>query len=363
MSNRKEQFIKTLSALDDAIGVSGNEEEVAEILRAQMTPLCDEHFEDALGNQFFVKHGTDRSRRILFASHMDEIGFIINNIEERGFARIFPVGFHDERNVINQHLTFVTASGKKVRGVTGAKPFCPAEPNDCNPVKHCMPLCEIFVDFGTNSAEATRALGIEIGDYGAYSCKGYELNGSGLYTGKSLDNRAGLTVMVEAMRQLCDIKKIIPDVYMAGTVQEEVGMRSGAPITARVNPELMLAIDITFAGDMPYSEYVCSQKIGGGVCIKFYDWAPALGMAGNNVPRKLTKRMIEVAQKHGIPFQREVIMRGGTDAWSAQGALHGVLAGAVGIPLRYVHSATGVISVQDLETCADFIVKFLADYN
>lgn len=110
-------------------------------------------------------------------------------------------------------------------------------------------------------------------------------------------------------------------------------------------------------------ERQCSQIMGGGPGIKYYDWDPVLGATGNNVPRKLTRRLIAVAEKHGIPYQREVMLGGGTDAWYASMAGVGVLAGGVCIPQRYMHTPVGTINLDDLEETVSLMVKFLEEYQ
>jgi endoglucanase len=151
---------------------------------------------------------------------------------------------------------------------------------------------------------------------------------------------------------------------MAGTVQEEVGMRGGGPAVARFRPDLMLAVAGTLSGGPPgYSERDCPQRIGGGPSVKFFDWDAVYGLTGNNVPRKLTNRMIAVAYTHGIRIQREVITGGGTDAWSASTKGEGVLAGGLCIPTRNMHSAVGLVDIYDLYDCADYLVHFLEDYK
>jgi endoglucanase len=157
--------------------------------------------------------------------------------------------------------------------------------------------------------------------------------------------------------------QIEPTIAVVGTTQEEVGMRSGGIICNRFNPELALAIDITITGGVPGIEYrQANLKIGGGVCFKFYDWDKKL-LCGNNVSRKLTDRMINIAQKYDIPFQREVFIGGGTDAWSASLSGLGVRAGGISIPMRYAHTAVGALKISDLEICADFLFKFLKEYE
>jgi endoglucanase len=349
---------KTLIALDNVAGVSGNEEAVAELLRREMEGLYDEHFSDPLGNQFFIRRGKNDSKRVMFSAHMDEIGFIINYIEDEGFARILPVGYHDDRMAINQDLAFITAEGRKVYGVTGAKPAHIMTAEDHEKV---ITIKDLFVDFGTESAAETRSLGIEIGDYGTFSRTGAFLNGTDYYSGKSVDDRAGLAVLVEALRRLKGME-IEPTICMTGTVLEEVGMRAGSPIVTRFKPELFFAVDGTLTGGTPGVEYrLCSQKMGGGVGIKYFDWDSIL-TSGNNVPRKLTNHMIAVAKKHKIPFQREVIPGGGTDAWLACQTAEGVLTGGISIPMRYIHSAVGTVKLSDLDFCADYIVRYLQEY-
>jgi endoglucanase len=289
---------------------------------------------------------------------MDEIGFIIKYIEDEGFARIFPVGYHDDRVAVNQDMVFITSTGKKAYGVTGSKPAHIMTEEDH---EKALKIEDLFVDFGTDGADETRSLGIEFGDYGTFARTGRFLNGGKYYSGKSVDDRAGLAVMVEVLRRLRGLS-IEPSVCMVGSVQEEVGMRAGGPIASRWKPELMFAIDGTLTGGTPGIEYrQCSAKMGGGFAVKFYDWETIL-TTGNNVPRKLTNQMIALAKKHGIPFQREVIMGGGTDAWSVSLAGEGVLAGGIGIPMRYIHTAVGTIHLDDLETCVNYIVKYLQDY-
>lgn len=350
---------KTLLALDNVPGVSGDETAVAAVLKQELEGLYDEHIEDPLGNQLFIRYGKDREKKVMFSAHMDEIGFIINYIEENGFARVYPVGYHDDRMAVNQDLVFITSDGRRVQGITGSKPAHIMTAEDHEKV---IQIENLFIDFGTDSAQETRALGIEEGDYGTFARQGYFLNGTQYYTGKSVDDRAGLAVLVEAMRRLKGMD-IEPTVCLAATVQEELGMRAGGPIGSRFKPELMFAVDGTLTGGTPEVEWrQCAERMGGGVGIKYYDWDPILGQTGSNVPRKLTNHMIAIAKKYHIPYQREVIMGGGTDAWSVSMSGEGVLTGGICIPARYMHTAVGTVRMDDMEHTVNFIVKYLQDY-
>lgn len=353
-------LLKSLYNLDNTFGVSGDEEEVAEVLRAEMEGLYDTYEEDALGSQYFIKEGKNKGKRVLISAHMDEIGYIINYIEDNGLARFLPVGYHDDRTAVNQDMVIKTGTGKKVYGVTGSKPAHIMTAEDHEKV---IKIEELYLDLGTESREETLALGVQPGDYVGFNREGYILNGGKYYTGKALDDRAGCAVMVEVLRRLKG-KDIEPTICMVGSVMEEVGIRSGGPMVNRFDPELMLALDVTLTGGTPgVEERQCSQLMGCGPGIKFYDWDPILGATGNNVPRKLTRRLIDTAENHGIPFQREVMTGGGTDAWSASMAGKGVLAGGVCIPQRYLHTAVGTVNLEDLEYTVDLVVKFLENYE
>ncbi len=353
-------LLKTLMRLDNAYGVSGDETEVSKVLLEEMEGLWDEQFTDPLGCQYFVKHGKDRDRKILFSAHMDEIGFIINYIDEDGLLRFLPVGYHDDRNAVNQDMVIMTESGKKVYGVTGSKPAHIMTDEDHEKVQK---IEDLYVDIGMTSREEVHGLGVHVGDYMAFAREGYLLNGGNFYTGKSVDDRAGCAVMVEALRRL---KGEVPEVtvVMVGSVQEEVGMRSGVPMMSKIDPELMIALDVTLTGDVPgVGENQCSQRLGAGPGIKFYDWDPVLGATGNNVPRKVTRAIMDVAEKKDIPYQREVILGGGTDAWSASMAGQGYLAGGICIPQRYMHTAVGTVHMGDLENTTRLVVEFIRSYQ
>ena len=115
-------LLNTLIHLDNEYGVSGDETAVAAVLRQEMDGLYDEYKADPMGNQYFIKYGKNRDKKIVFSAHMDEIGFIINYIEPNGLARFLPVGYHDDRTAVNQDMVVITDDGSRVYGVTGSKP-------------------------------------------------------------------------------------------------------------------------------------------------------------------------------------------------------------------------------------------------
>lgn len=364
-TSEKKRILDTLIRLDQAFGVSGDEFEVAEILKDEMSGLYDEHFEDVLGNQYFIKFGRKKEKKILLAAHMDEVGFIISCIREDGGIHILPVGYIKGENLRGKKLMIKTEQGKKILATaTPAKLDMDAEE---------INVWDFILSIGTSSYEETLSLGINKGDYVSFAgeeerdekdCfENQEESVEEFFLhGKSFDDRAGCTVLIETARRL---KGVTPEctVVMVGTVQEEVGMRSGGVITNRIKPELMLALDVSRTGGtekIPFSG--CDLRVGKGPAIKYFDWDPDLAI-GNNVPRKLIKAIIEVAEKNKIPYQRQIYLGGGTDAATAVIAGEGCLAGGISVPIIDMHTAKGTIDLCDLEKTAELVFQFVRSYS
>ncbi|MDO5689907.1 MAG: M42 family metallopeptidase [Tissierellia bacterium] len=345
---------KSLVHLDNLCGVSGEEELVLEGLKEELEGFYDEFFTDPLGNGVFVQKGGADRPRIALCAHMDEIGFMVRYIEDNGRLTIVPVGYHDNRMVVNQDLCIHTRDGM-IQGVTGCKPNHLLSPEESAKV---IPMENLSVDVGTTSREETEALGVRTGDYAHYNRQGYFLNGTKVYTGKSVDNRSGCAVLCEVFRQAKE-EGIDLNLYAVGTVQEEVGIRGAGVIGHRLEPDLAIAIDVTIAGNVSGVELTeAPVELGKGAAIKYYDWDPGSAM-GNNVPRKLIRALEEVAENQGIPYQREVLMGGGTDGWTMSLSGSGVRTCVISIPEAYMHTAVGTVHLEDMENCVQLILEYL----
>jgi putative aminopeptidase FrvX len=342
-----------LGRLDAVAGVSGDESAVAELIVAELAGHHDRHESDALGNHFFVRTGPEGAPSVMLCAHMDELGFIVQHIEDEGFVRIAPIGFHDDRMVIDQDLRIHGRKGP-VDGVTGAKPAHVITPEEA---KQAIPLDQMFVDVGTSSRAETERLGVRVGDTATFARAAGMLNGTRVFTGKAVDDRSGCAVMIEVMRRLGP--DVGATVWATAAVQEEVGIRGAGPAAARIVPDVALAIDVTLCGDTPGIEFSrLPIRLGNGPAVKYFDWAPAAGY-GSAVPRRLTNRLEEVAESAGISYQREVLMGGATDAWGIALSGTGVLTGCISVPSRYIHSAVGCINVDDVEGAIQLIVAFI----
>lgn len=344
-----------LATFDNAVGVAGHEAEIAGKLKEEMNGFYDDWYEDALGNQIFFRKGK-KDTSIMLAAHMDELGFMVSFVEDDGTVRFIPVGYHDDRMVIDQDLIIHTDKGG-VHGVTSGKPSDLMKDEEKDKI---IKIADIFIDVGTQNKKETEKLGVQIGDLISFDRTGHFLNGGSVYTGKSVDDRSGIAVLVEVMRRLKKEKTDNVCVYALGSVQEELGIRGAGVAAHRIKPDVALAIDVTLAGGVPGIEpRQIPVRLGNGAAIKLFDWAPGAGGIGNAVPKRLSDALIKTAEKNNIKYQREVLMEVGTDAWAISLAGDGVMAGAVSIPSRYVHSAVGLVDLKDMEACVELVVQYI----
>jgi tetrahedral aminopeptidase len=334
-----------LKRLSETPGVSGREEQIRRIVMDELQPLVDELEVDALGNVTAIKRGTGELR-VMLAAHMDEIGFIVRHVSERGFLRLQPLGGFDPRVLVAQRVLVHPAEGDPLRGVLtpGHKPVHlladekPAAPK----------LEEFYVDLGL-PVEQVQAV-VSIGDPVTMD-RSFEVLGENVI-GKALDDRAGVFTMIEAMRRL---GRHQANVIAVATVQEEVGLRGATTAAFAVKPDVAIALDTTLALDVPgvLPEDVIT-RVGAGVAIKVFD--------SSFIPNfKLVRHLRAVAAQHAIPHQLEVLPRGGTDAGAMQRSRQGAAAITLSIPSRYVHTVNEMVSRVDLDAAITLLVRYLEE--
>jgi endoglucanase len=339
--------------LDNTVGVSGHERAVGLKLREFLDGCCDETTEDTLGNFIFRKRGD--GPKVLIAAHMDELGFMVSFIEENGMLRMVPVGWHDDRMVIDQDVLIHTRKGG-LKGVTGSKP---SHILTAEEMTQAIPMKDIYIDIGTKSRAESEALGAHIGDVVSFDREGYFLNGTDVYTGKSIDNRSGCAVMAEVMRRVAEEGGSRVDLYGVGTVQEEIGFRGAGAVANLVQPDYALILDVTLAGGSPdIPENVLPIKLGEGAAVTVYNWWDD-GPWGNTVPRSIVDGMVGAAEANGIPCQLDVMMGTATDGYPISISGQGVLTGGISIPTRYIHTAVGVLDFRDVCAAADLAVAWI----
>ncbi len=326
------QLLKTLT---EAFGPSGYEDAVRDVILKEVKPLADETRVDALGNLIARKKpsaGAKNPKKIMFAAHMDEIGVIASHIDKNGFVRFAGIGGVFGRYTLGARVRFINGA----RGLVGY--------DKLEGVHDVPAINKMYIDVGATSEKDCP---VKIGDIAVFEQAFTEM-GSRI-AAKSLDDRAGVWALIETLRA---IKSTPNDLYFVFTAQEEVGSRGAGVAAYGIDPDFGVAVDVTSTGDTPASLKM-AMELGKGPCVKFRD----LGAISD--PR-VVDWIIQTAEKAKIPYQREVLLMGGTDASEMQTARAGVPSGAVSIPLRYVHSASEMVDVEDLKNTVKLLTAMAA---
>ncbi len=333
--------MELLKRLSEAAGVPGREAEIRGIITEALKEHAEKIETDHLGN--LICHVPGDGPVVMIAAHMDEIGFIVSYIEkETGFLRIHPLGGFDVKTLISQRVVVHTESGDLI-GCIGAKPIHIMTEEER---KKLPEMKDLFVDLGLKE-ERVREL-VAIGDM--VTMRQDFIVGEEIISGKALDDRAGLYIGIEAIKRA---EKIDCDLYFVGTTQEEVGLRGAQVSGFAVDPDIAIALDTTLAVDMPGvpgAQQV--TKLGSGVAIKIAD-SSSISHVG------LVSAMKKLAMERKIPYQMEILPRGGTDAGAMQRARSGSAAITLSLPSRYVHSVVEMAHQDDLEAAISLLAAFL----
>jgi putative aminopeptidase FrvX len=333
----KDTFMKQLiQKLTDTFSPSGYESAIRDVIRAEVQAFADEISVDALGNLIVRKKpaaNSSGSRKIMIAAHMDEIGVIATHIDANGFVRFSSIGGVYPRNLPGGRVRFFNG----IPGVIGSEPIEKA--TEAQPLEKC------YIDVGASSDKNHP---IKIGDVAAFERPFLDMGDR--LVAKSMDDRIGCVVAIEALREL---KSTPHDVYFVFTTQEEVGTRGAETSAYGINPDLGFSIDVTAWGDTP-AQKGFQMDLGKGPAIKIKDG----GMLSD--PRIVTW-MISTAEKAKIPFQREVLLGGTTDARAMQLVRSGVPVGCISIPCRYVHTPSEMVDLNDVKNAVKLIIVMLGN--
>ena len=305
------------------IGVSGDEGDISAVLAAEIAPYVDKVYTDALGNLIAFKKGKGKKpKKLMFAAHMDEIGFMANYIDEKGFIRVSRIG----------GINYQAAAFSEVIFKNGTKgvlvPDARITGRDYRPENY-------YVDIGAKSKKDTLRR-VKIGDTCRVAPTLFKLAGSRV-AGRPIDDRIGCMMLVEAAKA---VKEFENDTYFVFTVQEEVGVRGARTSAFSITPDYAVAVDIGGSGDTPACVPM-AVNLGDGIAVKLKD---AMVIC-NPVMIKLLK---DTAEAKGVPYQLEILDGGGTDTCAIQQAAGGCIAGALSVPTRYGHSAVEVIDMNDV---------------
>ncbi len=341
------KLVDALEKLSNAVGVTGREDEVRELLKTMLKPYADEVNVDKLGNIIAIKKGKKNAPKVMLAAHMDEIGLIIKNITKEGFLQFAKLGGIDDRILIAQRVLIHTAKGKKP-GIIGSKPPHIMKEEER---KKIVEADSLFIDIGAGSKEDAQKMGVKIGDVVSFDTKFAKITDD-LVIGKAFDDRVGCCLLIEVMRQL---KNVDCTVYAVGTVQEEVGLRGATVSAFQIYPDLALAFDVTVAGDTPgVQEVEAPTKTKKGPVIGVMD-------AGLITHPKILSLLVDAAEKSKIAYQFETGLAGSTDAARIALSREGVPSGVLSISTRYIHSPSSVLSLSDVQKAAKLAVAAIKE--
>ncbi|NWF71006.1 MAG: M42 family metallopeptidase [Chloroflexi bacterium] len=331
-----------LKDLSEAVGVSGKEDAVREVVLNAIESHAASIRIDALGSVTALKKGTGaQPLRVMVAAHMDEIGFIVTGVDSDGLIRFSAIGGVDDRILPGLRLR---VGADLLPGVVVWTPI--HQNRDQNVVK----LSALRIDIGASSKDEVNGK-VKPGEHIVFDSKYAELSPK-IVRGKAFDDRAGCSLLVDVLQA----GAYVNDVLAAFTVQEEIGLRGAQVAAQALKPDVAFVLEGTTAHDLPNPLADPDEddapnpttRLGHGPALTFMDRSMITD------PR-LVRFLRALAEKHGIPYQFKTQLGGGTDAGSIHTALGGVPAAVISLPCRYIHSPAALLNLDDYQNALKLI--------
>jgi putative aminopeptidase FrvX len=334
-----------LQALLTAPGPSGHEEAPARVWREACSAFAAEVRGDRVGSSMARVPGTGDGPTLAIIGHIDEIGVHVSHIDDEGYLRFGEVGGWDPIVLVGQRVRIATRGGSVI-GVIGRKPIhlIKSDERDRSPK-----LKDLHIDIGAKDADEAREL-VRIGDVGVIDVEPVEFP-NGRLVSRSMDNRIGCYVAAEAARIVAADGGAPGDVVALAVTQEETTFAGARTSAFGLDPDLAIAVDVTFATDQPGVELgpMTKHNLGTGPVIA----------RGTTLHPRVTELLYETAEEHEFPFTVESLGRQtGTDADAVHASRTGVPTGLVSVPLRYMHSPVELVSLADIQVAAELIAAF-----
>lgn len=308
-----------LKKLMFAHGVSGREDNIREVIKKEAEPYADEISVDPVGSLIVRKKGN--GKKIMICAHMDEIGFFVTYIDDKGLIKVSQIG--GINTLASAYTEVVSENG--VRGV-----IVPESDKEIPKVDG------LYIDIGAKTRKQAQSK-VKVGDYFVCAPLMRKLMGT-RYVGRPFDDRVGCAILLEALK---NVKSTENDLYFVFATQEEVGSRGARPAAYSVNPDIGINIDVTGTGDKP-GVPTMAVSLGKGCTVKIKD--PSVICSP-----EVVNKMRELAEEKGIKYQNEVLTYGGTDTSVIQIAGGGVKVGAISIPSAFIHSGVEMVDMFDVK--------------
>lgn len=334
---------------------SGYEKEMAYKLKDLFEGFADNVTIDKVGNTIAKFEGVDpQAPSVMVYAHMDQLGFIVRQIEADGYLRLERLGGIPEKVLPGLGLMIRTQKGDYIPGVIGNKSHHVMSAEEKSTVD---PVGSLFVDIGARSADEVRSLGVDIGSPCVYK-PSFEKLAGGKVCGTVADNRGGCACLVR-IAQAIAVNRPMATVYLVGTVWEEFNLR-GAMLAAReLKPDIALCLDVSLSGDTPDLQGRFETKVGGGPAVSLYNFH-GRGTLNGCIPHSgLVELAVETAEKDGIPLQRFATVGIITDAAYVQFENNGTASMDLCFPARYTHTPVEVCAPEDIENLGKLVCGML----
>lgn len=345
-NNGKEQrksimnLTNNLEFLSKLVAVAGFEKVASEQVAMLFKDYCDQVKVDKFFNLICLKKGYNKdAKKLLITAHIDEIGFLVNSIDEKGFVGITNVGGIDSKILLAQEV--IIHGRQDIIGIIGATPPHLLKPEDAD---KSIKIQDIRIDTGYSTEELKKI--ISIGDIVSFKSKYSEMNGSKA-SGKSFDNRASVACLLEILKCLKDISHE-NDIYFMASTQEETTVVGVTTASYAIRPDAAIVIDACH-GDIPDLSKDYSSTPGKG---------PEISIGPNLHPRMVNK-LFELGKEICMPFQKMVEAGDtGTEAWATQVSANGIPTALLSIPIRYMHTAVETVNFEDIKYTARIVAEF-----
>ncbi len=326
-----------LKKLTEASGVSGNENEIRNIIIEEIKDHVDSMKIDALGNLIVFKKGREIDKKIMLAAHMDEVGLIVSDIDDMGLIKFMTVGGIDKRILVSKE---VYVGEKKILGVIGAKPIHLQKRDER---LNAIPLDSLYIDIGAKNKEDAEKK-VAVGDYIIFATE-YEEFGQGFVKAKALDDRVGCGVLINMIKEVEDVS-----FYAVFSVMEEVGLVGAGPAAYEVDPDVSIIVEGTVCYEMPkLDSHLIPTSVNKGPAISLMDRTTLYN-------RDFREKIEALARDKNIPYQYRKTSMGGNDSGKIHTSRLGSVTTGISIPCRNIHSTASVMSLSDYEN-ANLLVK------
>ena len=328
-------MLRYLKKYCDLLGPSGMEDDVREAIIEDIKDSGCEYETDPMGNLIVFKKGKKRrNKKVLFSAHTDEVGFMVKYIDEDGYLWFDAVGGIDRRVVSGRRIVFCETG---INGVVASKAIHMQTPEERG---KCEPISDMHMDIGAGDRETAKKY-ITVGDCAVFE-PNYEEFGEGLVRSKALDDRFGCAVLVAMINSELEY-----DTYFAFNTCEEIGCDGAKEVSHRIRPDVVIALEATTAGDIVgVPKTRCACCVGKGAVLSLMDRSTIYD-------KELVLLAAKLGDEKGIKWQHKNVVAGGNEAGVYQRAASGARVLAISAPARYIHSASNVLSIEDMKAVAD----------